>query len=326
MFAVKQRIHHALDRAADAWIAPLTPTRLAALRILICGFATIWVAVRTAYWLDLARLPDARWYPVGLFRRWDGPPSAGSIAALAAVAVVSGVAATIGWRFRWTGPCLAASLLVLTTFGQSWSQIFHTENLLVLHVAILAVSPASDAWSIDVRRRGSATAPPARSAHGWPVRLMGAVTAMTYLVAGIAKLRIGGAAWITGEALVNHVATDNLSKIRLGDVHSPIGGWLVARAWVFPPLAWASMVIELSAPVAVAFRRTRMWWVAGAWLFHVGILALMAIVFPYQLLGLAFAPYVAVDAWAVRLWQRWQARRGRRVANGPAATTARAAR
>jgi hypothetical protein len=323
---VNSRIHNAVDRAIDAWIAPLTPTRLAALRILICGFATVWAAARTAYWLDLARLPDARWYPVGLFSRWEGPPSAGSIAALATVAVVSGVAATIGWRFRWTGPCLAASLLVLTTFGQSWSQIFHTENLMVLHVAILAFSPASDAWSLDARRTGGTADPPARPAHGWPVRLMGAVTAMTYLVAGIAKLRIGGAAWITGEALVNHVATDNLSKIRLGDVHSPIGGWLVARSWVFPPLAWASMLIELSAPIAVAFRRTRMWWVAGAWSFHVGILALMAIVFPYQLLGLAFAPYVAVDVWAVRLRQRLRARRAGRVTPGPAGTSVTAAR
>ena len=320
------RTHHVLDRAVDTWIAPFAPTRLAALRILICGFGTVWVAARAAYWLDLATLPKARWYPVGLFGGWDGPPAAESIAALVVVAALSGIAATAGWRFRWTAPCFAASLLVLTTFGQSWSQIFHTENLLVLHVAILAFSPAADVWSIDDRRRGSTADPPVRSAHGWPVRLMGAVTAMTYLAAGIAKLRIGGAAWIAGEALANHVATDNLNKIRLGDTHSPIAGWLVARSWVFTPMAWASLLIELSAPAAVAFRRTRMWWVAGAWLFHVGVLALMAIVFPYQLLGLAFAPYVAVDAWAIGFRQRRAARRASTVGTEVAASAPTAAR
>jgi hypothetical protein len=262
------------------------------------------VVARTSYWLDLAELPDARWHPVGLFAGWDGAPPWSFIAGLAAVALVSGIAATVGWRYRWSGPVFAATLLVLTTFGNSWSQIFHTENLVVLHIAILAFSPAADVWSIDDHRRDRPTVP-ARSAHGWPIRLMGAVTAVTYLAAGLAKLRIGGLDWLSGDALANHVAFDNLTKILLGGAHSPIGGWLAARAWVFAPLAWASFLVELGAPLAVAFRRTRVWWVAAAWLFHVGVLALMAIFFPYQLLGVAFAPYFAIDEWAVKVRRRW---------------------
>ena len=133
---------------------------------------------------------------------------------------------------------------------------------------------------------------------------MGAVTAVTYLVAGIAKLRVGGLDWVSGEALANHVAFDNLTKVLLGGAYSPIGGWLAARAWIFAPLAWASLLVELGAPLAVAFRRTRVPWVAAAWLFHVGVLALMAIFFPYQLLGVAFAPYFAIDGWAIGLRRR----------------------
>jgi hypothetical protein len=202
---------------------------------------------------------------------------------------------------------------VLTTFGNSWSQIFHTENLVVLHVGILAFSPAADAWSIGRRRRGGPSVQ-AGPGHGWPIRLMGAVTAVTYLVAGIAKLRVGGLDWLSGEALANHVAVDNLTKVLLGGAHSPVGGWLAARAWIFTPLAWASFLVELSAPVAVAFRRSRVWWVATAWLFHLGVLALMAIFFPYQLLGFAFAPYFAIDEWVVKARRRWPT--GERVSPG----------
>lgn len=297
-------IGRTIDALTGRWLAPLGATRLAGLRLLICGFGTLVIVVRTPYWLDLARLPDARWHPVGLFAGWDGAPPWWFIAVLAALALASGVAATVGWRYRWSGPCFAAALLVLTTFGNSWSQIFHTENLVVLHVGIIAFSPGADAWSIDHRRRGG-DPPGALPTYGWPIRLMGGVTAMTYLVAGIAKLRVGGLDWLSGDALANHVAFDNLTKIRLGGAHSPIGGWLAARAWVFAPLAWASFLVELSAPVAVAFRRTRAWWVAAAWLFHLGVLALMALVFPYQLLGIAFAPYFAIDEWAIELRRRW---------------------
>ena len=260
--------------------------------------------VRAPYWLDLVRLSDARWHPVGLFGPWDGAPPWWSIAALIGGGLASGVAATIGWRFRWSGPCFAAVLLVLTTLGNSWSQIFHTENLVVLHVGILAIAPAAEAWSIDRRRQGGPSVE-AGPSHGWPIRLMGAVTAVTYPVAGLAKLRIGGLGWVSGDALANHVAFDNLTTIRLGGASSPVGGWLAARAWIFAPLAWASFLVELGAPVAVSLRRSRVWWVAVAWLFHLGVLALMAIFFPYQLLGFAFAPYFAVDEWAVEARRRW---------------------
>ena len=40
----------------------------------------------------------------------------------------------------------------------------------------------------------------------WPVRVAAVVTVLTYVLAGIAKLRIGGVAWMTGDTLRNHVA------------------------------------------------------------------------------------------------------------------------
>ena len=52
----------------------------------------------------------------------------------------------------------------------------------------------------------------------------------------------------------------------------------------------------------------------AAWGFHVGVLALMAIVFPYQLIGLAYAPLVRCErpiAWLIA--------RGRRARLKPAA-------
>ena len=63
----------------------------------------------------------------------------------------------------------------------------------------------------------------------------------------------------------------------------------MARDWIWRPVALATLVVELGAPVALLGGRWRNAWVASAWLFHVGTLALMAIMFPYPLSGVAFA-------------------------------------
>ena len=140
---------------------------------------------------------------------------------------------------------------------------------------------------------------------------------VTYLLAGWMKLRNGGWDWVDGRVLRNQIAYDNLRKELLGSQHSPIGGWLVRYDWVFPPLAWATMVVELGAPLALIGGRIRTVWVASAWGFHVGIVVLMAISFPYQVAGIAylclFAPERAID----RATTWWCMRRSRRSRAAP---------
>jgi hypothetical protein len=137
------------------------------------------------------------------------------------------------------------------------------------------------------------------------VRLAAVVVVLAYVLAGIAKLRLGGLAWLDGDTLRHLVAHDNLRKALLGDAHSPIGTRLVAHAWVFPPLAALTLAVELGAGVALAGGRWRTAWVASAWLFHVGVLALMAVLFPYQLSGVAFAAFFPLE----RIVDRGPARR-----------------
>jgi hypothetical protein len=287
------------------FFAPAPPERVAALRVLVGMFGTVYVLARVPYVLDVARLPDSRFEPVGVLRWLDDPLPLWSVRVLLAATVALGVAFTVGWRHRVVAPMYAVTLLVVMTYTNSWQHIAHTENLLVLHTAVLAIAPAAVVWSLDARRGGT-PAPAPSSDHGWPVRLMTVLTATTYVLAGIAKVRHGGVDWVSGDVLRNLVAHDNLRKIVLGDWHSPIGGWLVAHRWAFPPLAVVSLAVELGAVVALLGGRIRYVWVAAAWLFHVGVLALMAIVFIYPLTGIAFAsmlrPEVVFER--IRAWRR----------------------
>ena len=76
--------------------------------------------------------------------------------------------------------------------------------------------------------------------------------------------------------------------------------------WLFPPLAVSTLLIESGAAVALLGGRAARLWVAAAWSFHLGTFAVMAIVFPYQLAGVAFLPFFAVERWRLPALGRWR--------------------
>ena len=292
------------------WFAPVPARRLTLVRSLTFGYAAAWLVVRGVYIVDVARLPDRRYEPIGVLHLAASPPPGEAIALIWVVTIVACAAVTMNRRVRLSAPIGAAGMLVLATYTSAFGQVFHTEHLLVLHVAVLAVAalvePAVRAASDD------ATSDEAVETSGWPLNLMMAVTVVTYVVAGVAKLRYSGIEWITGDVLGNAVAMDNLRKLLFDDWHSPLGGWLSSIAWIWGPIAVATLALEIGAPVALVPGRARYVWVAAVWGFHVGILAVMAISFPYQLLGVAFAAFLPVerlaDSAAARL-PRWAPRR-----------------
>jgi hypothetical protein len=287
---------------------PAPAARLALLRIIIGGFALGYVIVRAPALADFSGRSDWQFAPVGIVNVLAGPLPGTAVHLLVALTAVSGLAFVCGWRYRWTAPVFALALLWTMTYRNSWGQIFHTENLMVMHVFILALSPAADAFSLDAKRTGFAPADDAR--YAWPTRLMCAVTVLTYFISGQTKLRNAGLDWVTTDSLRNYVAYDNLRKAELGDTHSILGAFMVRHEWLFPPFAAATLAIELGAPLALLNHRLARAWAASAWLFHFGILLIMAILFPYPLAGPAFAPFFAVERIRIPAL-RWV--RGRKV-------------
>jgi hypothetical protein len=293
------------------WRTPAPATRLAALRLLVGGFALGYVLIRAPHLAGYADFADTQFAPVGLATLLGGPLPGVVLRLLVAATAVAGLAFVTGWRFRVSGPIFALLLLFLLTYRNSFGQVFHTENILVLHVLVLGLSPAADALSLDSRGRA---VPSEAERYGWPVRLMCIVTVLTYFIAGETKLRIAGLDWITSDSLRNYIAYDNVRKIELGDVHSPLGGMLVGHGWLFPPLALLTLAVELGAPLALLGGRIARAWAIVAWGFHAGVVAVMMILFPYPLFGLAFAPFFAVERLPLRLPERLT--RGRRLATG----------
>jgi len=282
-------------RAADRWFfEPAPALRLARLRALTGAFTIGYLLVRLRVFLNLADGADRRDFdPVGALWWLHAPLASGVVRAFVVLTLVLGVGYTLGIAFRIVGPLFAAALLAITTYHSSGGQLLWFENLLVLHVLIVGLSRAADVFSLAARGR---PAPAAATRYGWPVRLAAVTTVLTYMLAGFAKLRIGGLGWMNGDSLRNHVAYSAARLRLLGGAPSPLARPLVGQGWIFSPLAVLTIVLELGAPIALVCRRCRWVWVVLAWMMHVAILATMYVVFPYPLSLIAFAPLFDLES------------------------------
>ncbi|MGK3991417.1 HTTM domain-containing protein [Sorangium sp. So ce136] len=285
-----------LDRLDRAFFAEAPAERLAIVRLLVGGFALVYLCVRAVHLQRVGHLPPESFRPVGVVSVLSAPLPLWAVRGLLGAAIAAGAAFVAGYRFRVAGPLFGALLLWVLSYRNSWGMVFHTENLLVLHVIALSLGAAADAYSLDARRARALSTPPAPDGrYGWPLRLLCAITVTSYFIAGITKLRNSGLDWVTSDILRNYVAYDNVRKIALGDTHSPLGGALVRYRFLFPPLALASLAVELGAPLALFSRRVAVVFCSAAWLFHLGVLLTMAILFPYPLLGIAFAGFFELE-------------------------------
>lgn len=249
--------------------------RLRALRILIGSYALLYTLARLPELWSIAHYPAGELDPTGLARFVVPAPLVMGIAVATCVLLGAFVA---GWRYRIVAPLAAIGLVFVFSYRSAWGQVFHTENLMVVHVCALALAP--------VDRDGD---------HAWWVRLVGALTVLTYMMAGIAKLRLAGLSWLDGDQLRNQIAIDNLRKALLGAGTAPLALPLLDHPAWLAPVSVATLVVELAAPVALLGKRLAVAWVTLAWAFHVGVLLLMWIVFPYPLLGFAFLPLLPAE-------------------------------
>jgi len=302
-----------IDAPRDARRLPIVdavapPERLAMFRILLGTFTLAYLAIRSPVFLQLTERSSG-FDGVGLAALLGGPVADGLIVAVFVGTVVAGVAFTLGFAFRFAGPAFAVGMLALGSYRGSWGQLLHFENLFVLHLLVVSLAPAAAAWSLDARRRrpgdpSDGAGPdgdepsPASTDYGWPLALAALVTVITYVIAGIAKVRYGGLDWVVGDTLRNHVAYAAARLDLLGGSGSPFAGWGVRNDAFWPLAAAATIVIELAAPIALLGGRIRTIWVVAAWSMHAGILAFMLILFPYPLFLVAFAPMYRVE----RLW------------------------
>ncbi|TPV93079.1 MAG: hypothetical protein B7733_22375 [Myxococcales bacterium FL481] len=284
------------------WFSPFPALRLARLRMALGAFATIYLLVRVPSLVATTTMSASAFEPIGPLW-WLEHPVAPAIVYLVILGTAAcGFGFSAGWRFRATAPAFALGCAFLFTYRSSWSMVFHTDNLLLLHVCVLALSPAADTASLDAKRHRARErrSQISHGYYGWPVQLTGTVTVVTYVVAGYAKLEHVGWQWCVGDVLRQQIAYDNVRKLLAGAMHAPWGLQVIDQAWLMAVFATGTLVVELGAPVALLGRRLGYAWCICAWGFHIGVLALMAILFAYPVLGFAYLSFFPLERWPRR--------------------------
>ena len=304
MNSIRQTLH-------DYWFSPAPATRLALLRILIGTFILWFLLDAHDDYIGVARTSHQLFAPVGVV--FHGPISPTLFEWLLDGTIVAALCFTLGVCHRVTGPVFSALLLWLLCYRNSWSMIYHSDNLVVLHVIVLGFTRSADAWSFDAlfRDRGDRAIAAGNLAgwqYNWPVQLICALTVTAYFVTGVAKLASElGVGWITGQNLRAQMAVDSIRKELLGAAPNQVAYALYDWLPLFAVLAIGTMVVELFAPLALLNRRLGWLWAITAFGFHWGILVVMNITFHYQLAGVMFAsffPLERVVEWPRKLWPR----------------------
>jgi hypothetical protein len=175
--------------------------RLATLRILIGAYACIYIVLGIGEIASVASLPASRFAPVGIVRVLDQPLPVWLVTAIAIMTAVLLAGFVAGIAYRIVAPLAAIGLLWTLCYRSSWGMIFHTDDLLVLHVIALAMSPAADARALGRPSRDGGH-------YDFAVKAIVALTVITYVLAGIAKLRIAGLHWLSGDLLRDQIAFD----------------------------------------------------------------------------------------------------------------------
>ncbi|MCP1386507.1 hypothetical protein [Runella salmonicolor] len=287
-------------RLLNFWFDTAPAERLAAFRIGLGLFSLGYILPRIGMYRQIARQGADLFEPVGVFGGFSTPMNAGMFDALLFLTLAANIAFLLGWHFRQTGPAFGVFLLALLCYRNSWSMIFHNDNVLVWHALVVGFTPAADAYSLDAHRRGRVGSlllgSSARWQYGWTLKLLMAIATTPYLLSGIAKLAgPAGLDWMTGEIMRDQVATDTLRKIVLGTSSSDMIFGLYNLPWLFSGFALMTMIVELGAPFALIKPKIAMTWAVMAILMHIGILLVMNITFRYQLTGAMFACFFPLE-------------------------------
>lgn len=284
------------------FFAPRLPGNLGFCRVIFFGLMlwfhwpvdfTVWSALPASFDQNPFPLFDALRLPV---------------ASVKTVAVIEGF-----WKFSLLLACIgfltrisAATAFVLGLYllgiPHNFGKAGHGDGVLIITMAILALSRCGDSWSLDRLLRSYRAGPPvaasaASGEYNWPVKMVWLLSSLVFFAAGVAKLRYSGLEWITSDNMANMLIQHHYKS-------DPIVGWgKVIANWplVCKFLAAMTIFVELFFPLAMFNRWARWFFVASMFLMQVGIAVLMGVVFTqFMFVYLFWVPWDSVGRFVAR--------------------------
>ena len=299
-------------RFARRFVGRATPDSLGAIRIL-----TSLILLYTDYAIStyvVVTQPGSKRVPMGVMDALYALPGFESVvtdrvglATLEGFTVMALLAAALGWRTRLCVPLACSLSLVYFGVERSFNKFTHMGLVPIYVLFVLSFTRCGDGLSIDRLRRlaRGRPVPPndlPRRHYAWGRFAVWTVIALSYLAAGLSKLRNGGRYWWDGR---------NLQAMILGQIFQPgepvprIVPFLIGLPKVcYDILGLTSLLIEIGMFLTLVSPRARRILPAAAVAMHLGITWLM---------GIQFWDLVVLQAvfynWRP-IWRRIQTHRG----------------
>jgi len=239
------------------WFEAEAPDNLGICRILF--FASLCLF----YWReDFSAWGDvslAFWFPVTLFKRLGLLPF--SVPVLAAMTVIWKLAlafGALGLATRAATPIAFVLGTYLLGLPHSFGKVHHFDAVIVLVLAILAVSRCGAAWSLDrliARARGKSKPDPSGE-YRWPVRAVWLILSLVFFAAGVSKLRHGGRAWVLSDNM-SIMLVQHAYQIANENPATSWGLWVARFPFLCKLLAFGTILIEAGYPLSLFSRRAR---------------------------------------------------------------------
>lgn len=242
-------------RLDDVVFGPETGARLLIAHV---GLSLLIAArVSSPAYHRLAELPDVLFDPVPFLSWLSSMPPAWVIIAIQVIGVLAGIAAAARRHPRAAFAIAWLALLVLAGLRGSRGKVLHNDLLLLWASAPFLLAP------VEVTLRDRIPT----KFFGWCVRASICITVLIYFFTGFHKLRRSGLDW---------VFSDNLANIMkwgpsIGD--TPLdwaATWIAQNRWAAVALAAVALTIEVSIPVALAWRRLLPLYAVALVALHVG--------------------------------------------------------
>jgi hypothetical protein len=285
---------------SEYWFGKESPETLGIARLLFLG--TLFALYLPDDFSEWGAVSPAFWEPIALFRAFPLPmPDVGTLDVLQLVWKVALFTGAIGLLTR--SSCAVAAVLGLYLLGlpHNFGKTHHFDSVIVLTLAILALSRSGDSWSLDAWRRRRTSPPPGPSGHyRWPIRAVWLLLAMVFFSAGAFKLRNGGMGWMFSDNLAV-MLRQHAYQVANADPLVNWGLWLAQFPFVFKGMAVATVVVEFCYPLALIDRRARIFFPVGMCLTLIGIRVLMGPTFGlFILCHLFWIPWARVASAARR--------------------------
>lgn len=236
-------------------------------------------------------------------------------------------ALVIGWRIALLLACagwftrlsMVFALLAgayLIGLPLNFGTMSHTGGIVVLGLAIMALSRAGESLSIDalIRRRRGLPLPQPSGEYRWPIRFIWVLLAVAYFVSGASKLLSNGLGYLNPDVMAGFLRHRSFAwQVR------PLTGWGLRLAdiwWICTAASLWTLIAEMCFWLVLVSRRARAILASGMFMTHIGIA---------MLLGPQFFQWMALFVFFVPWGDLVVRRKPRGTATSPPATRSPAA-